>query len=89
MVLCSLCFLAFLRHSLIGFNKSDGQLAGQEVEGGSSWRVELWEEEIGRLSGDLGSNGHDYGPGRHSKPCSWIELGGWVNLGELVERLPS
>lgn len=40
----SLCFLTFLRHSLIGFNKSDGQLAGQEVEGETSCegRKELW-----------------------------------------------
>lgn len=30
---------SYLRHSLIGFNKkkSGGQLAGQEVEGGTSW----------------------------------------------------
>lgn len=32
---------SYLRHSLIGFNKkSGGQLAGQEVEGGTSWKRE-------------------------------------------------
>lgn len=38
-VCCTKLYLcSYLRHSLIGFNKkSDGQLAGQEVEGGTSW----------------------------------------------------
>lgn len=90
----SLSFLAYLRHSLIGFNKkSDGQLTGQEVEVGLSVREkgtlgkrkalshhqETWKE-TGLITG-LECIA--------SYPCGWIWLGGWVNSDELVENLPN
>ena len=46
----SLSFFTYLRHFLIGFNKkSDGQLVGQEVEGGTSWEGERnsWKKKEG------------------------------------------
>ena len=70
-----------------------GQLAGQEVEGGTSWEGERnsgKKKEEGFSPGDKEETDMTMSlEGIVSYIQGWIGLGGRVNLDELVESWPS